>query len=29
LEWIKNTTQVPLYLTADSGCGKTSLLNVS
>jgi len=27
LEWIKSTTQVPLYLTGDSGCGKTSLLN--
>jgi formylglycine-generating enzyme required for sulfatase activity len=27
LEWIKKSTQVPLYLTGDSGCGKSSLLN--
>ena len=27
LEWIKRSTQVPLYLTGDSGCGKSSLLN--
>jgi formylglycine-generating enzyme required for sulfatase activity len=27
LEWIKKSAQVPLYLTGDSGCGKSSLLN--
>jgi Leucine-rich repeat (LRR) protein len=26
-DWIKKSTQVPLYLTGDSGCGKSSLLN--
>jgi hypothetical protein len=27
LDWIKKSTQVPLYLTGDSGSGKSSLLN--
>jgi hypothetical protein len=27
LEWLKKTTLVPLYLTGDSGSGKSSLLN--
>jgi Leucine Rich repeats (2 copies) len=27
LEWLKKSTQVPLYLTGDSGSGKSSLLN--
>jgi Leucine-rich repeat (LRR) protein len=27
LDWLKKSTQVPLYLTGDSGSGKSSLLN--